>query len=225
MPHNQQDAVFVIIDCTLLGPLAPWPGPRLTYTFPQELPSSKDWLLWRTFWTSYLGPGGLLHIPLREWLPLSHRIWEWFYDPTQDQLQDVRKNGRTVYELIQTKQDTKVTQHYYRHSTNSNPAIGSPCNVRQLSPTTVQRQETGPQFMLQKEVKGTFWKHLQSFGGKWMWEYIKEGETDISWLRDALTTGTLVGVTDGSHDRHKTKFCSRAGWVLACRSSKKTLRG
>jgi hypothetical protein len=58
-----------------------------------------------------------------------------------------------------------------------------------------------------------------------MWEYIKEGETDVSWLKDMLTTGTLVGVTDGSYDRHKAKSCSRAGWALACRSSKKTLRG
>jgi hypothetical protein len=33
------------IDCTLLGPLAPWLGPQLTYTLPREVPSSKDWLL------------------------------------------------------------------------------------------------------------------------------------------------------------------------------------
>jgi hypothetical protein len=58
-----------------------------------------------------------------------------------------------------------------------------------------------------------------------MWEYVKEGEMDILWLKDALTTGTLVGVTDGSYNRHKAKSCSGAGWVLACRSSKKTMRG
>jgi hypothetical protein len=126
------------IDCTLLGPLAPWLGPQLTYTFPQEVLSSKDWLLWRTFWMSYSGPGGLLHIPLGEWLHPSRRIWECFYDPTRDQLQHMTNNGWTVYESIQTKQDTQYTQHYYRHSTNSNPTIGSPCNVCQLPPMTVQ---------------------------------------------------------------------------------------
>ncbi len=109
----------------------------------------------------------------------------------------MRNNGQTVYKPIQTKQDTRYTQHYYRHSTDSNPAIGSPCNIRRLSPTTVQHQETGPQLTLQREVKSAFWEHLQSFGGEWMWEYIKEGETNLSWLRDALTTGTLVGVMDG----------------------------
>ncbi len=30
------------------------------------------------------------------------------------------------------------------------------------------------------------------------WEYIKERETDVSWLKDALTPGTTIGVTDGS---------------------------
>jgi hypothetical protein len=84
------------IDCTLLGPLAPWLGPQ-TYMFPREVPSSKDWLLWSTFWMSYSGPGGLLHIPLGEWLHRSHWIWEWFYDPTRDQLQHVRNNSWTVY--------------------------------------------------------------------------------------------------------------------------------
>jgi hypothetical protein len=78
--------------------------------------------------------------------------------------------------------------------------------------------------MLQREVKGTFWEHLQSLRGKWMWEYIKEGEMEALWLRDALKTVTLVGVMDGSYDRHKVKSCSGAGWVLACRLSKKTLR-
>jgi hypothetical protein len=114
------------IDCTLLGPLAPWLGPQLTNTFPQEVPSSKDWLLWRTFWTLYSGPGCLLHIPLGEWLHPSHRIWKWFYDPIQDQLQHVRNNARTVCKPIQTNQDTRYTQHYYRHSTNSNLAIRTP---------------------------------------------------------------------------------------------------
>ncbi len=84
------------IDCTLLGPLVPWLHPQSTYTFPQEVPSSKGWLLWRTFWTLYSGPGGLLHIPLGEWLHPSNRICEWFYVPTQDQLQHVKNNGRTV---------------------------------------------------------------------------------------------------------------------------------
>ncbi len=58
-----------------------------------------------------------------------------------------------------------------------------------------------------------------------MWEYIKEKEGDTEWLKDALINGTLVGVTDGSYDRHKAKSCSSLGWILVCMASKRTLRG
>jgi hypothetical protein len=58
-----------------------------------------------------------------------------------------------------------------------------------------------------------------------MWEYIKEKECNTVWLKDALTNGTLIGVTDGSYDRHKAKSCSGSGWILVCTASKRTLRG
>ncbi len=58
-----------------------------------------------------------------------------------------------------------------------------------------------------------------------MWEYIKEGGVDMLWLRDALINGTLIGVTDGSFNRHKAKSCSGSGWILVCTASKRTLRG
>ncbi len=58
-----------------------------------------------------------------------------------------------------------------------------------------------------------------------MWEYIKEKECDTEWLKDALINGSLIGVTDGSYDRHKAKFCSGLGWILICVASKRTLRG
>ncbi len=58
-----------------------------------------------------------------------------------------------------------------------------------------------------------------------MWEYIKEKEGDTEWLKDALINGMLVGVMDGSYDRHKAKSCSGSGWILVCTASKRTLRG
>jgi hypothetical protein len=70
----------------------------------------------------------------------------------------------------------------------------------------------------------TFWEYLGSLGGIWMWEYIKEKECDTYWLKGALINGSLIGVTDGSYDRHKAKSCSGSGWILACTASKKTLR-
>jgi hypothetical protein len=47
----------------------------------------------------------------------------------------------------------------------------------------------------------------------------------MEWLKDTLINGTLVGVMDGSYDRHKAKSCSGLGWILVCMASKRTLRG
>ncbi len=58
-----------------------------------------------------------------------------------------------------------------------------------------------------------------------MWKYIKEKEHDTEWLKGALINGMLVGVTDGSCDRHKAKSCSGSGWILVCTASQRTLRG
>jgi hypothetical protein len=117
------------VDCNLLGPTTSWQGERSSIGFPCELPSPKDWTLWKTFWTAYAGAGGLLHIPLGGWLHTSHRIWEWFYDPLRDQLQHRRGDVRTVYDPEKTKRNTRYTQIYSMQYTDSLPAIGNPCNV------------------------------------------------------------------------------------------------
>jgi hypothetical protein len=196
------------VDCNLLGPTTPWLGKRSSFRFPRKLPSSKDWLLWKTLRTAYSGAGGLLHIPLGDWLHMSHRIWEWFYDPLRDQLQHRRDDVHTVYDPVKTKRNTRYTQLYSMQYTDSLPVIGNPCNIRQLLAFTFQRRETGTALASPQETESTFWEYLRSLGGTWMWEYIKEKEADMVWLRDALTNGMLIGITDGSYDRHKAKSCS-----------------
>jgi hypothetical protein len=131
------------VDCNLLRPTTLWLGPRSTFWFPWELPSSKDWILWKNFWTAFLVAGGLLYIPLGDWLHTLHRIWEWFHDPLKDQLQHLRDNVRTVYNPVKTKQNTWYTQVYSMQYTDALPAIGNPCNLRQLLSITFQCRETG----------------------------------------------------------------------------------
>ncbi len=150
------------INCTLLGPLAPWLGPRSTYTFPQEVPSSKNWLLWRTFWTSYSGPGGLLHIPLGEWLHPSHRIWEWFYDPIRDQ---VSAREKQCPNSIQANPDQmRFTAHptllqalYQLQLRNRQPMQCTPAITYYCSVPC----NGAPAYATQRESRGTFREHLQ----------------------------------------------------------------
>jgi hypothetical protein len=47
-----------------------------------------------------------------------------------------------------------------------------------------------------------------------MWEDIKEGDTNMEWVRDALINGTFIGITDGSYNREKAKTVSGTGWII-----------
>jgi hypothetical protein len=63
---------------------------------------------------------------------------------------------------------------------------------------------------LRQSLSG-IWELLQSLGREWMWEDVKEGDTDVEWVRDDLINGTFIGVTDGSYDREKAKTFSSTG--------------
>jgi hypothetical protein len=54
---------------------------------------------------------------------------------------------------------------------------------------------------------------------------VKEGDTNMEWVRDALINGTFIGVIDNSDNREKAKLVSGTGWIIVCKSSQRTLRG
>jgi hypothetical protein len=71
----------------------------------------------------------------------------------------------------------------------------------------------------------TFWEFLKSLGGEWMWVYIQEGEIDVTWISTALTTGTFIGVTDGSYNRVCAGAVSSSGWIICCMQTRQLLQG
>jgi hypothetical protein len=58
-----------------------------------------------------------------------------------------------------------------------------------------------------------------------MWEHVKDEDSDMSWVRDAMVNGTLLAMTDGSYDRERAKDVSGLGLILLCTASRRTLRG
>ncbi len=60
-----------------------------------------------------------------------------------------------------------------------------------------------------------------------MWDYVSDRESDPSWVKDALTTGTAIfsTATDGSFRLKADALVSRAGWVIACTKTRRTLEG
>jgi hypothetical protein len=74
-----------------------------------------------------------------------------------------------------------------------------PANVLILPRGTILKKGTDPPLATQEASSITFWMFLWSFGGEWIWDYLKEGEGDMPWIWDALEMGMLIGVTDGSY--------------------------
>jgi hypothetical protein len=70
--------------------------PASKYTFPREVPTKDDWTVWANFWRGYTNTGGKLKTPLGNWKKSTHRIWQWFYDKSDDDLQHLSE-GRIIH--------------------------------------------------------------------------------------------------------------------------------
>jgi hypothetical protein len=90
-------------------------------------------------------------------------------------------------------------------------ACSIPANILKLLKEQVLHREIGPRLAPIRSLAVSFRELLQSLGGEWMWEDVKEGDTNVEWVRDALINGTFIGVTDGSYDREKAKTISGTG--------------
>jgi len=198
-----------------------------SFIFPKEIPSRNDWRLWREFWTALSGPGWSLREPLGPWVSPTHRRWEWRYDPRDDILLHLAGDGSiTAYIASENGHRLRSRQTYYRsHAAGAVPAHALPAGVLVLSDCQVLRKEIGPPLAVLPPETSSFWPYLRSLGGEWMWEHIVEGDIDVLWIRDALTNGTFLAVTDGSYDREKAPTISGSGWMIVCTTCHRTLRG
>ncbi len=80
----------------------------------------------------------------------------------------------------------------------------------------------GPTLAEETEKEMEFWEFLRSWGGAWMWEGAEPGNgspSNMSWVADGLTLGSLIWVTDGSYDRKRASDLSRVGWIIFCKST------
>jgi hypothetical protein len=116
-------------------------------------------------------------------------------------------------------------QIYHRsHILASIPGHCLPANVLTLPGDQILHREIEPPLASFSSVTQSFWTHLRSMGGEWMWEHIFEGEIEVGWVRDTLANGTFLAVTDGSYDREKAPTVSGSGWIIVCTDCHRTLR-
>ncbi len=98
-----------------------------------------------------------------------------------------------------------------------------PANVLVMQGNVVHRRNIGTPLAPSVLKSPTFWEFLKSLGGEWMWDYIQEGEIDVTWIGTALTTGTFIGVTDRSYGRVGAGAVSGSGWIICCMQTRQLL--
>jgi hypothetical protein len=197
------------------------------FVFPNERPSQGNWRLWLEFWTAFAGPGWSLRNPLGTWEHPTHRRWDWFYNVRDNLLiHSERHGGIVAYSSPGEGHRLRLQQIYQGSRMLDNiPTHCLLANVMMLPGDQILCREIGPPLASSSSVKQSFWSHLCSMGGEWMWEHIVEGNINVGWIRDALANGTFLAVTDGSYDREMAPMVSRSGWIIVCTTCQRTLRG
>jgi hypothetical protein len=213
------------LDVTFLADLDHSQNHRSTFIFPNEKPSRSKWKMWLEFWTAVAGPGGSLNQLLGKWVGLTHRKWTWFYRPHEDIMYHRQDNRIEAYTCSATRR-VRLGQTYCRsHIARNLPQPALTAMVLELPDGLAICREIGPPQFVPEETNPTFWELLRSLGGKWMWEHVKDEDSDMSLVWDAMVNGTLLAVTDGLYDRERAKDVSGSGWILLCTASRQTLRG
>ena len=140
------------------------------YTFPREIPTART-----TFWQNYTSIGGKLRTPLGNWKNLTHRVWQWYYDKSDDDLQNLSQGKITHYKPSRSITGTRSTTIYRRtwvKDCAGSTARGSPTSVRVVSLTQVIKLSNGPQLIRPLPEETNFWGFIRSWGGCWMWDDI-----------------------------------------------------
>ncbi len=134
------------LDLLLLTP--PPPGLRIccsSYVFPTSHPSRADWQLWLEFWMTTTGSGGLLHIPLGDWLHKTHRTWHWYYCKHNDTL--YQKSENTITSITRTTARARVQSRQEYHCADDIDVLPEHCVPVDVAPTTagtIYKRSIGP---------------------------------------------------------------------------------
>ncbi len=123
----------------------------------------------------------------------------------------------SVYTQTATRAIVQSRQEYHRkQDVDLIPDRWVPANMLVVHGNVVHRRSVGTPLAPPVRKFPTFWEFLKSLGGEWMWDYIQEGEMDVTWISTALTSGTFIRVTDGSYDRARAGAVSSSGWIICC---------
>ncbi len=183
-----------------------------TLCFPREIPSSKDFRLWRHALLQ-LRPGGRhSETRVQEFVQEGHKIWEWRYDKDGQRLLHFTQEGvMDVYIPSQVPGFGRRPNCWTRTmpwnvAREDNGVI---CSVKEvdIAVMAISLQSSLPPV---QSLPTTFWEVLLSWDCTWMWDQLRI-TGDTNWLIDAIRSNDCIAVADGSFMREITmEVCATA---------------
>jgi hypothetical protein len=141
---------------------------RSKYNFPQENPTRGDWEVWFNFWHKHMATGDKLHIPLGKWLAPTHRIWRWFYSPTNEDLHQIKEGKIQHYLPAPNCQQTRLAMTYafvWEEDITPDFKTGLPTSVVSFSNNNFNELNKGDPLTKGTSSPTDFWSFLE--GKNW----------------------------------------------------------
>jgi hypothetical protein len=180
-------------------------------TFPRECPSNKDFRTWRETLLQ-LRPGGR-HAASRvmDHIRAGHKVWDWRFDEEGSRLLHIKGTKMDVYVPSQVPGYGRCPNCWTRSAPHDREIeeCRTICSVRDVG-LAVQAICSYSALAPLPITPTTFWDELLSWDCTWMWDSVQL-VGDMNWLRDSITAGDCIAVTDGSYMREiSTEICSNA---------------
>jgi hypothetical protein len=122
--------------------------------------------------------GDKLEVPLGNWINSTHRKWLWYTSLTNE-LYNIKDGVIYHYLPLQGIQTTRSILLYiltWKEKICEDHVLGHPVSVQSVDDTHIYTMNTGPALARGTQQPSDFWEFLRSWGGKWMWDGVKDSQ-------------------------------------------------
>ena len=197
---------------------------RSTLRYGLEIPSAADWSEWRRVLKLITLDNYALPRRMKQWVGPSPCKWPTFYnEDTQRLYVTSDDHGIEVFRSAGRTRSTRFTSA--GHITEVED-MGRPVSVTRMEDGSLSISSKGFGYGEESShhEQQSFVDYLHSWGGSWLWDGLVIPD-DPAWIADSMRDGTLLCVTDGSHDGKRARRLCSAGWVLFCTETRRFLSG
>ena len=187
-----------------------------TLRFGKQCPPPSAFNLWRDA-LDHLTPGGRRRQRLGEFTHHTHVIWQWRYDPRQDIIYHMTSQGVTQYNKHNSVRRARHSTYTLHGPVSTDISHTHLCSTNDAQLNTIVLQ-SHIKFTPQRKDFQHFLDVLKSWQYPRIWKSLKF-TGDGSWLYEAIQTGSLTCVSDGSFLRELHPHICSAAIMFECSKS------